>query len=84
MTSLPHLLFRITVSFEITKFFMSGPIWLKFGSGQVIGSDSKSEMIFHIRANIKSILGISCNFALQKATGTPQQYGCYSKNSRHR
>ena len=57
-----------TISFEASKFYISGPIWLKVSSGikfQVLILNLK--WYFTLEANIKPILAISCNFASEKS-----------------
>ena len=44
-----------TISFEISKFFISGPIWLR---GRIPGADSESEMTFYIRGQYWPFLAV--------------------------
>ena len=59
---------QATVSFEISKFFISGrildEIWLR---GQILGADSESEMIFYIRGKHQADICHFLQFCLRKS-----------------
>ena len=59
--------FRPLVSFRISEFFISWPIWLKFGSGDAFKAVIPNmERYSTLEANIKPILAIFLSFFLRK------------------
>ena len=66
-----YLLSQATVSFQISRFFISGQIWLKFVSGDKFKAlIPNPKWYFTLEANIKPILAISFNSASRKAAST--------------
>ena len=61
-------MYQATIVDEISKFFISGLIWMKFWlSRQIIGADSESEIIFYIRVQCQADIGHFLQFCVRKS-----------------
>ena len=63
---------QVIVLFEISKFFISEPIWPKFGSGDEFWALIPNlKWYFTLEANIKPMMAMFCKYASKKATDIP-------------